>query len=159
MKRLVGYSRFLVIIGVIGFAVLSVTTFVWAGAKTVLLIDGLLEGGWRKEYSLVKLLQVVDTFLMAVVQLIVALGLYELFIGEINLPDWLIIHSFDDLKKSVIDVLVVFVSIKGIEVLFSDDSAADNLRSVGAVGILIVALTLFRFKPAKFVGKGAAKGD
>ena len=159
MKRLVGYSRFLVIIGVIGFAVLSVTTFVWAGAKTVLLIDGLLEGGWRKEYSLVKLLQVVDTFLLAVVQLIVALGLYELFIGEINLPDWLIIHSFDDLKKSVIDVLVVFVSIKGIEVLFSDDSAADNLRSVGAVGILIAALTLFRLKPAKFAGKGAAKDE
>ena len=152
MKRLLGLTRYLAILGVIGFAVLSVTTFVWAGAKTVLLISDLLDGAWRKDYSLVKLLQVVDTLLLAVVQLIVALGLYELFVGDIDLPDWLTVHSFDDLKKSVVDVLVVFVSIKGIEVLFNEDSAADTLRLVGAVGILVVALTLFRMKPGKAVG-------
>ena len=147
MKRLVGLSRYLVLIGVLGFAVLSVTTFIWAGAKSVLLISDLLDGAWRKEYSLDKLLQVVDTFLLAVVQFIVALGLYELFIGDLNLPKWLIIDSLDDLKKSVIDVLVVFVAIKGIEVLFNEDSAADTLRSVGAVAVLIVALTFFKWKP------------
>jgi len=145
MKRLVGLSRYLVLAAVLGFAALSVATVVWGGAKTVLLFSDLLDGGWRKDTALVKLLQVVDTYLLAVVQLIVALGLYELFVSDLELPDWLHITSLDDLKKSVVDVLVIFVAIKGVEVLFDGGSAADRLRSVGAVAILMGALTLFRF--------------
>lgn len=145
MNRLVGLARYLVLAAVLGFAALSIATFVWGGAKTVLLFSDLLDGAWRKDYSLVKLLQVVDTYLLAVVQLIVAFGLYELFVGDLDLPDWLQIRSLDDLKKSVIDVLVIFVAIKGIEVLFEDSSSADRLRSVGAVALLVAALTLFRF--------------
>lgn len=145
MNRVFGLARYVVVAAVIGFVALSVATFVWGGAKTVLLFSDLLDGAWRKDYSLVKLLQVVDTYLLAVVQLIVAFGLYELFVGDLDLPDWLQIHSLDDLKKSVIDVLVIFVAIKGIEVLFEDTGSADRLRSVGAVAVLIGALTLFRF--------------
>ena len=65
MKRLVGYSRFIVLIAVVGFAALSVATFVWGAAKTVLLFDNLLEGKWRDEASLVKVLQITDTYLLA----------------------------------------------------------------------------------------------
>jgi len=145
MNRLFGLSRYLVIAAVVGFLALSIATFAWGGAKTVLLISDLLDGAWRKDFSLVKLLQVIDTFLLAIVQLIVALGLYELFIGDLDLPEWLNIRSLDDLKKSVVDVLVIFVGIKGVEVLFDTGSSADRLRSVGAVALLIASLTLFRF--------------
>ena len=144
MKRIVGLSRYLVLAAVLGFALLSIATFIWGGAKTVLLFSDLLDGAWRKDFSLVKLLQVIDTYLLAIVQLIVALGLYELFIGDLDLPDWLHIRSLDDLKKSVVDVLVIFVAIKGVEVLFDSGTSADRLRSVGAVALLIGALTMFR---------------
>lgn len=144
MKRIVGLSRYLVLGAVLGFALLSIATFIWGGAKTVLLFSDLLDGAWRKDFSLVKLLQVIDTYLLAIVQLIVALGLYELFIGDLDLPDWLHIRSLDDLKKSVVDVLVIFVAIKGVEVLFDSGTSADRLRSVGAVALLIGALTMFR---------------
>ncbi len=144
MKRIVGLSRYLVLAAVLGFALLSIATFIWGGAKTVLLFSDLLDGAWRKDFSLVKLLQVIDTYLLAIVQLIVALGLYELFIGDLDLPDWLHIRSLDDLKKSVVDVLVIFVAIKGVEVLFDSSSSADRLRSVGSVALLIAALTMFR---------------
>ncbi len=148
MKRVLGYSRFIVLIAVVGFAALSVATFIWGGAKSILLFDNLLEGKWRDEASLVKVLQITDTYLLAVVQMIVALGLYELFIGKLELPEWLIITSLDDLKKKVIDVLVVFVAVKGVEELFSDHSSADMLRTVGAVAILIAALTFFKWNAA-----------
>lgn len=57
------------------------------------------------------------------------------------MPEWLTVHSLDDVKKSVADVLAVFVSVKGIEVLLREDAASDALRSVGAAGILVVALS------------------
>jgi len=148
VNRVVGFARYLVLAAVVGFTALSVATFVWGGAKTVLLFSDLLDGAWRKDYTLVKLLQVIDTYLLAIVQLIVAFGLYELFIGDLDLPDWLQIRSLDDLKKSVVDVLVIFVAIKGVEVLFDDSASADRLRSVGAVALLIATLTLFRFVKA-----------
>lgn len=148
MKRVLGYSRFIVLIAVIGFAALSIATFIWGAAKSILLFDNLLEGKWRDEASLVKVLQITDTYLLAVVQMIVALGLYELFVGKLELPEWLIITSLDDLKKKVVDVLVVFVAVKGVEELFSDHSSADMLRTVGAVAILIAALTFFKWNAA-----------
>jgi uncharacterized membrane protein YqhA len=116
-------------------------------AKTVKLFQHLLDGGWDENAPLVELLQVVDTFLLAVVTIIVAVGLHELFVGELDLPDLLVVESFDDLKKAVIDVLVVFVAIRGIEELYSNQSAADRLMAAGGVAILIFALITFRWKP------------
>ena len=42
MKRVVGLARYLVLAAVLGMVVLSVITFIWAGAKSVLLISDLL---------------------------------------------------------------------------------------------------------------------
>lgn len=146
-RRAVGATLHLVLIAVVGFGALSLVTSVWAVAKTVKLVGDLLDGGWRTSAALVALLQAVDVYLLAVVLLIVAVGLYELFIDDLDLPGWLVVHSFDELKKSIIDVLVVFVAVRGIEELFTTPDAADRLMSVGAVALLIGALTFFKWRP------------
>lgn len=146
--RVVGATRYVALIAVVGLGLLSLTTFVWAIAKSVKLVDTLVHGGWKRSTSLVVLLQAVDVYLLAVVLLIVALGLYELFVGSLLLPQWLVVHSFDELKKSVIDVLVVFVAVRGVEDLFTVPEAADRLMSVGAVALLIGALTFFKWRPS-----------
>lgn len=146
--RAVGALRHLTLIAVAGLGLLSLTTFAWAVAKSVKLVDGLLEGQWKRSAALVTLLQAVDVYLLAVVLLIVSLGLYELFVGDLDLPRWLVVHSFDDLKKTIVDVLVVFVAVRGVEDLFTVPDAGDRLMSVGAVALLIGALTFFRWRPS-----------
>ena len=101
--------------------------------------------------QVVSLLKVIDTYLLALVQLIIAVGLYELFVGSLSVPEWLRIESLDDLKKSIIDILVVFVAVKGIEGLLKQESALQALTFVGAAASLILVLTLFRL--AKVAGK------
>jgi uncharacterized membrane protein YqhA len=64
---------------------------------------------------MVDLLEVVDTYLLAIVQLIVVIGLYELFVGALDVPGWLKARSLEDLKKSIVDVLIVFIRVKGVE--------------------------------------------
>ena len=145
--------RYLALIAVIGLTATTVATFGLAIAKTVSLIDKTLAGGWRDELIVVAVLESVDTYLLAVVQLIVVVGLYELFIGDLELPSWLEARSLEDLKKPIIDVLVVFVAIKGIEGLIVADEPNDALASVGAVALLIVALTIFRALTAQGPGK------
>ena len=113
VQALLNQARYLVLIAVAGLTVLSVATFAWAIAKTVKLFGALLDGGWRGDVALVDLLGVIEMYLLAIVQLIVAIGLYELFVGDLDVPNWLEVTSLDDLKKSIVDVLVVFLGPRG----------------------------------------------
>jgi uncharacterized membrane protein YqhA len=143
-------ARYLVAVAVAGLGVTMIVTFGWAIAKTVRLISRLLDGGWRSDQSMVDLLVVIDTHLLAIVQLIVAVGLFELFIHELDVPAWLKARSLDDLKKSIVDVLIVFIGVKGVERLVAEQEPIDALAYTGAVALLIAALSLFRLKPARY---------
>ena len=149
VQALLNQARYLVLIAVAGLTVLSVATFAWAIAKTVKLFGALLDGGWRGDVALVDLLGVIEMYLLAIVQLIVAIGLYELFVGDLDVPNWLEVTSLDDLKKSIVDVLVVFLGVKGIEGLVEAERPLDALMLVGAIAALIVALSLFRMVTAR----------
>ena len=138
-------ARFVVLIAVVGLLATTLASFGWGIAKTVKFVDTLLSGGWRDDLTVVQLLEVIDIYLLAVVQLIVAIGLYELFVGTLDVPEWLRIDSLDDLKKSIIDVLIVFIGVNGVERLVKTPDPLDALASSGAVAVLIVAMTAFRF--------------
>ncbi|MFN8024526.1 MAG: YqhA family protein [Acidimicrobiales bacterium] len=143
-RRSVGDVRFLAHVAVAGLCASTVTTFGIAIGKTVRLVDKAMRHGAGDELVIVSVLEAIDTHLLAVVQLIVAIGLYELFIGDLRVPDWLEARSLEDLKKPIVDVLVVFVAIKGIERFVVEDEPLDALAAVGAAAVLIAALTLFR---------------
>lgn len=149
MRFLLERVRYLVIVAVVGLTATTGITFIWAVAKTVRLAGTLLDGGWRNDMPMVDLLEVIDTYLLAIVQLIVVIGLYELFIGRLDVPAWMKAKSLDDLKQSIVDVLIVFVGVKGVEGLVAAKEPLDALAYAGAVAILIGSLTLFRSKPIR----------
>lgn len=145
LRKVLGPARYIAIIAVIGLLVTSVSTFGWSVARTVLFVSDLFEGKWRTDEQVIALLKTIDIYLLALIQFIMVIGLYELFIGELDVPDWLKIDSIDDLKKSIIDILVIFVAVKGIEGLLKQKDPLDALTFVGASSSLILVLTLFRF--------------
>ncbi len=151
LSKVLGPTRYIAIIAVVGLLVTSIATFGWSVARTVLFVGDLFEGKWRSDDQVVSLLKTIDTYLLALVQFIIVIGLYELFIGELDVPQWLKIDSLDDLKKSIIDILVIFVAVKGIEGLLKQKDPLDALTFVGAAASLILVLTLFR------IAKVAAK--
>ena len=144
LKKTLGLARYLAIVAVVGLLATSVATFGWSIARTVLFVSDLFEGKWRTDTQVVSLLKTIDTYLLALVQFIIVVGLYELFIGELDVPEWLKIESLDELKKPIIDILVVFVAVKGIEGLLKQEDPLDALTFVGAAASLILVLTLFR---------------
>ena len=146
LQRALSRSRYLVLIAVAGLALTSLMTFGWAAAKSVQLLIDLLDGEWRSNLAIVKLLVVIDMYLIAIVQVITVIGLYELFIAELDVPQWLHVTSLNDLKKSIVDILIVFMAVKGIEGLLNKDTPLEARSFSGAVGILILVLTLFRWQ-------------
>ena len=141
---MLGRARYLALVAVAGIVTTTVITFGLAIVTTVDLIGDLIGGGWQDKLVVVSILEIIDLHLLAIVQLIVVIGLHELFIGDLDVPEWLGARSLDDLKKPIVDVLIVFVAVKGIERFITADDAVDALVSVAAVAVLILALTGFR---------------
>ena len=145
LGKVLGPARYIAIVAVVGLLATSVATFGWSVARTVLFISDLFEGKWRSDDQVISLLKTIDTYLLALIQFIMVIGLYELFIGELDVPEWLRIDSLDDLKKTIVDILVIFVAVKGIEGLLKQKDPLDALTFVGGAASLILVLTLFRY--------------
>lgn len=139
-----GWVRYLALGAVVGLGVTTLATFGVAVSKTVSLVGKVVSGGRQEDLVIVSVLEAVDTYLLAVVQLVVLVGLADLFVGARGLPAWLVTRSLEDLKKPIIDVLVIFTAIKGIEKLLVATDPMDALQSAGAVAVLVLSLTAYR---------------
>lgn len=144
MRHLLNRSGLIVQVAVFGLFVTTAATFGWAVVRTGHFVVDLVDGGLADDQLLITLLEVIDTYLIATVQLIFVIGLYELFVGDLDVPDWLEVHSLDDLKKSLVDALIVVLAVKGIEKLVAAKEPLDALYYAGAIAALVVAFTWFR---------------
>ncbi|MBW6468131.1 MAG: YqhA family protein [Coriobacteriia bacterium] len=117
------YTRFVIAIPVLGLFASAVTLTVMAAVETAKIIGHAVVGELLKKDAVLEFIELADVFLLATVLYIMSLGLYELFIDDsAPLPDWLTIHSLDDLKVKLVGVIAVVLAvsflgsvIKGIE--------------------------------------------
>jgi uncharacterized membrane protein YqhA len=83
---------------------------------------------------------VIDVFLLAMVLYIFALGLYELFVSKLNVPESISIESVDQLKAKLASVVILFVAIAYVKLLVEWTNPVDTLLFGAATGILIAVL-------------------
>ena len=131
MNRVVASTRYLALAGVVFGLLAALAAFVWGGVKTVLLILKLAHGDF--DGMTVALVQLMEGFLLAAGLLIFALGLYELFIGDIELPQWLIFHDIDELKAKLVGVIVMVMAVAFLERL---ENSSDG-RGLGEAGVSV----------------------
>ena len=151
MARLIGNLRYLVIVAVIGIALQAVATFGWAAWITGdFIVDLLSSSAWREDETVVELLQVLDLYLIGTVLIITAIGLYELFIGAVQLPEWLVIRSLSDLKTKIVEVIVLVIGIKFVEKLVTAKEPIDVLwYGLGSAAVMAVLIGWNTLKSAK----------
>ena len=151
MARLVGNLRYLVIVAVVGIAIQAIVTFSWAVWVTIdFVYDLLTTSAWQQDDTVVELLQVLDLYLIGTVLLITAIGFYELFISEVQLPDWLIIRTLSDLKTKIVEVIVLVIGIKFVEKLVMTKEPIDVLwYGLGSAAVMAVLIGWNTLKSAK----------
>ena len=148
----------MVVFAVLGLLAGAITTFAWGIYGVWDYTKTLLDG--NETAGLVKALSMIDTFLLATVILVFAVGLWELFVSDLDLPDWLEIHTLDDLKGKLADVIVLVVAIKALEKLTAAKKPIDALLYAGASGLIILGLTLSSVaKYTKFLKKKAETSE
>lgn len=139
----------LVFIGVVGLAVTAVLTFGWGVAKTYDFARTLFEDGASSQSAIILVLEIIDTFLLATVVAILAIGLFELFIHDLPGPGWLVIRDLGDLKAKVSDVIILLLAIKFLEKIITIKKPLDLVwyaLSVSLVGALLIAFRVIRPK-------------
>jgi uncharacterized membrane protein YqhA len=160
-ERILWNSRFVVVIAVVAsmaaaIAVFYITTVdVWyAIAHIVHYADPSLEAEARKvlhDDTVTHIVEVVDGYLLATVMLIFALGLYELFVSDIDdargsraSSKILVIETLDDLKARLAKVILMILVVKLFEhaVKLKMTSVLDLLYLGGSIALVGLALYL-----------------
>jgi uncharacterized membrane protein YqhA len=160
LAPLLNGSRYLVIIAVLGSLAAAAALFIYGAAETVSVISHTIakmdiSSKGAKQLAL-SFIEIVDLFLLGTVLLMIALGLYELFIdNKLKLPEWLQIRTFDDLKNKLVGVVLVVLAVLFLGHVVAWDGSRDLLGLGLAIAAVIAALTFFLM--AAKGGKDAAK--
>lgn len=150
MPRVIGWSRYLIILPIIGLLLAAAALFVFGGLGLIKTIfEALLHGvqGTAEAHGdalpiEVEIVEYVHRFLIGTVLFITAVGFYQLFIDEIKFPSWLQIDSTEELETNLIGVTVVVLAVQFMGVVFTLDP--EELMNYGiGIAFPIAALSLF----------------
>ena len=162
------YSRYFAFISVVGAILSSFILFIQGFG---LIIKGLV-GFFRDPYEryealFEQLVSSVDVFLFALVLIIFGVGVYELFIANVDpedkpadtRPTWLKISSVDDLKSSLGKVILMVLIVSFFKHVLEIDAEMWSPTALLylAVGILLIAAALYLTHKSSEGGEGKTK--
>ena len=143
MNKLLALSRYLIVIAVFFSLLAALAAFVWGAAKTVAVIGSLITSSGKAPLAGVAFIELMDAFLIATGLLIFALGLYELFVHDLALPDWLALHSLHALKARLSSVIILVMTVAFLEHLVEWKDPQGTLFFGIAVAIVSAVLIAF----------------
>ncbi len=152
-------SRFVVLTAVIGSLLAGIAIFFMATVDVIYLFqhalhyaDSSLTADARKilhDSTITHVVEVVDGYLLATVMLIFSLGLYELFISDIDQAQGsrsaskiLVINTLDDLKSKLAKVILMILIVTLFKEAMTMDIATpiDLLYLGGSIALVALAL-------------------
>ena len=83
---------------------------------------------------------VIDVYLLAMVLYLFAIGLYSLFVAELDVPEWLKIRTVDELKAKLASVVILFVAIAYVKILVHWRNPLETLLFGVSTVLLMFAL-------------------
>ena len=111
MSRFLINTRYLVLIPILGLAIAAAFFFIFGSIDLIRLLVNLLligvdlvEVSVEMEQGLIifEVVEYVHTFLVGTVLYITAMGLYQLFVREIDFPEWIKNDSTEELETNLI---------------------------------------------------------
>ncbi len=148
LPQILSGGRYLVLLAVIATFLAAAATFIWGAVRMLRNVAELLAGvaaPAHEETAVqgVQMIAVLDSFLLAVVLYIFSVALYELFIGPLKVPEWLVIKNLDGLKVKLTSVIIMVMAVTFVEHLVLWERPQETLMFAGAVALVLLALIFF----------------
>lgn len=154
LGRIIGSSRYLMLVGIIGLIAGAIEACCWSAVNAYHVLRALLQ---REQYSsgVVGLLHMLDSFLVAAVLLIVAVGTYGLFIAPVaGAPETLVVTSLSALKARFASILILLMTVSFVEHVLAWIDPWNTFVFGGAIAL--VSFTLVGY--SRWRGTGERRG-
>lgn len=145
MKGILERSRYLAGIGVISLLVASFSAFAWGTIKTVLTTLLVIRSLGSDSSITIELIEIIDIFLIATAILIFAASLYELFIGKLDMPEWMLAHDLYELKAKLSSMIVLVMGVKFLQKLIEVKDATELMQRGIATAVVAAVLIAFGY--------------
>ena len=145
MKYILEKSRYLALVGVLSLLLATIAAFAWGTLKTVHTVSLVLESMGGDAAITVEFIEIVDSFLIATALLIFSVSLYELFIADLDLPDWMLAHNLYELKAKLSSMIVLVMGVKFLQKLLEVKDTNDLLRMGIAIALMSAVLIAFGY--------------
>jgi len=149
MKSLIEKTRYLSLIAVLSLLLASLTSFVWGAIKTFNAVTIIFTSVGQNKLISLYLIQLVDYSLIAIALLIFAFSIYELFIDDLDLPEWMVAHNLHDLKARLSSLAILVLALKFVEKVFEGQDPIQTLYlglAIAAVSAALIAFSYFGSK-------------
>ena len=123
----------------------SVAAFYVGAVKVVKVVQTAFQASDNSNPTLYILLDSLDSFLIAIAMIVIAVGIYDLFIGELQVPDWMLVKNLSELKAKFSFVLIPVMAVKFVQKLLQWESAHETLYYGIAVALVVLSLTAFNY--------------
>ena len=148
MDRFISRTRYMVIIAVIASLVEAAMLFLFGAVRAAGIIAGTIgalgDAKGTKAFAIGSV-EIADFFLIATALYIIGVGLYELFIRDLDVPAWLSISSLEELKQRLISVIVVALAVAFLARVANWDGESNLLPFGAAIAAVVVALGAFSY--------------
>jgi len=145
MKYILERSRYLTLIGILSLLIASFTAFAWGTIKTVTTTLLVIRTLGADSSITIELIEIIDIFLISTTILIFAASLYELFIGKLDLPEWMLAHNLYELKNKLSSMIVLVMAVKFLQKLIDIKDGTELLQRGIAVAVVSAALIAFGY--------------
>ncbi|WP_406657631.1 YqhA family protein [Methanolobus sp. ZRKC2] len=143
LRYIITFTRYLIIIPVIGLIIASALLFVFGGYELLdTLYRAVTDVSYRQEgFSIIDIVEFVHVFLIGTVLWITAAGFFQLFVRKVDLPKWMQITDIEELETDLIGMVVVVLAVSFLGIVYSN--TADILEYGAAIALPIAALALY----------------
>ncbi|MGB3329043.1 MAG: YqhA family protein [Thermomicrobiales bacterium] len=144
----VGMSRFTIVLAILGTGLSSAAVMLYSLIATLKVIwHAFTESGFDVDgakHLVIDVIEITDFFLFGMVLYVVGIGMYQLFVSpDIRIPAWMRVHSLDDLKAQLINVIAVLLAVSFLAVAVSWTSDRSILYFGLATAAMILALAIY----------------
>jgi uncharacterized membrane protein YqhA len=144
MKAILENGKYLLYVVVIASLVATGVALIWALYETAQVVIGVFTNYRSASTTIVSFVQLMDVFLLVAALYIFSVAIYELFIGKLELPEWLVIHNFDQLKALLGNLVILIGSISFLKYFMERNDPTTTLLYGAAFGIVALVLIQFR---------------
>ena len=162
IDRVVGGSRYLAVLAVIGSFVASATVQVYGLVRVIVnAYDAFVGRDYTDQAAkevLVDAVSTIDLFLVGTILFVFSIGFYQLFIDDVpHLPNAMQVRTFGELKARLVSVVIVALLVAFLGEVVEWDGSNTAILAYGiAIGAVILSMGFVTRYLG--VGPGAAEG-